>query len=77
MTQPPNRKAFPDFQLSMGTVVLFVTCSNRLWTLNNRLCPQTTAIPSLVMPAPVAGIHLFSRSNQKDVHDRDKPGHDD
>jgi hypothetical protein len=30
----------------------------------------------LVMPAPVAGIHVLSLRNDKDVDGRDKPGHD-
>jgi len=29
-----------------------------------------------VMPALVAGIHVFLAAPKKDVDDRDKPGHD-
>jgi hypothetical protein len=29
-----------------------------------------------VMPALVAGIHVYLRAFGKDVHGRDKPGHD-
>jgi hypothetical protein len=31
----------------------------------------------VVMPAPVAGIHVLDRYGAKDVDGRDKPGHDD
>jgi hypothetical protein len=31
----------------------------------------------LVMPAPVAGIHVLNPRRNKDVDGRDKPGHDD
>jgi hypothetical protein len=33
--------------------------------------------PVLVMPALVAGIHVFLLRDYKDVDGRDKPGHDD
>jgi hypothetical protein len=34
--------------------------------------------PKFVMPALVAGIHVFpSRGNVQDVDGRDKPGHDE
>jgi hypothetical protein len=29
------------------------------------------------MPGLVPGIHVFGRSNKKDVDGRDKPGHDE
>ena len=34
------------------------------------------ALPLIVMPALVAGIHVFKAGRVKDVDGRDKPGHD-
>jgi hypothetical protein len=37
----------------------------------------TVAVPSLVMPGLVPGIHVFVEAVREDVDGRDKPGHDE
>jgi hypothetical protein len=64
--------------LSAGTVVLFAACSKRLQALNDPSFHEDfvgqppdgvrlRALPPLVMPGLVPGLHVLGRSHQKDV----------